>query len=62
MLIDFLQLLKSYMIHIALKASKFLNDKLSTDFKYPGLKIGRNFVSDDSLLRENLLKYKKLNF
>jgi hypothetical protein len=50
------------MIHIALKASKFLNDKLSTDFKYPGLKIGRNFVSDDSLLRENLLKYKKLNF
>ena len=38
------------------KASKFLNDELSTNFKYPGLKMGRNFVSNDTVLRENLLK------
>ena len=44
------------MIHLALKASKFLNDGLSTNFKYPGLKMGRNFVSNDTVLRENLLK------
>lgn len=44
------------MIHLALKASKFLNDELSTDFKYPELKMGRNFVSDDSWLHKKLSK------
>ena len=38
------------------KASKFLNDELSTNFKYPGLKMGRNFVSDDSWLHKKLSK------
>jgi hypothetical protein len=33
-----------------------LNDKLSTDFKYPGLKMGRNFVSDDSWLHKKIIK------
>jgi hypothetical protein len=44
------------MIHLALKASNFLNDGLSTNFKYSGLKRDRNFVSNDTVLRENLLK------
>ena len=44
------------MIHLALKASKFLNDELPTDFKYPGLKMGRNFVSDDSWLHKKIIK------
>ncbi|MFW1806157.1 hypothetical protein, partial [Acinetobacter baumannii] len=37
-------------------AAKFLNDELSTDFKYPALKMGRNFVSDDSWLHKKLSK------
>lgn len=44
------------MIHLALKASKFLNDELSTNFKYSGLKRDRNFVSDDSWLHKKLSK------
>lgn len=44
------------MIHLALKASKFLNDELFRDSKYPELKMDRNFVSDDTVLCENLLK------
>jgi hypothetical protein len=44
------------MIHLVLKASKFLNDELSTDFKYPELKMGRNFVSDDTVLYKKLSK------
>ena len=44
------------MIHLALKASKFLNDELSTNFKYPGLKMGRNFVLDDCWLHKKLSK------
>lgn len=54
--IHFFQFLKNCMIHLALNASKILNDELSTDFKYPGLKMDRNFVSNDIVLRENLLK------
>lgn len=44
------------MIHLALKASKFLNDELFRDSKYPELKRDRNFVSSDTLLFGNLLK------
>ena len=50
LLIHFFQFLKNCMIHFASWASKFLNDELSTDFKYSGLKMGRSFVSDYSLI------------
>lgn len=41
--IHFFQFLKSYRIHFALYAVKFLSEEISTDSKYPGLKKGKNF-------------------
>jgi hypothetical protein len=54
--IHFFQFLKSYRSHLALWVAKFLNDELFRDSKYPELKRDRNFVSNDTVLRENLLK------
>ena len=42
--------------YTAIFKAKFLNDELFRDSKYPGLKRDRNFVSNDIVLCENLLK------
>lgn len=54
--IHFFQFLKSYRSHLALWVAKFLNDELFRDSKYPELKMGRNFVSDDCWLNKKLSK------